>query len=186
LRFVLAGASLLLLLVTLAAWARGYWSWYRISLWRESMDDSRYWLTESRFDLGRGDMGVEYSRFVADAETARARGCPPGVRYDPWFFASEPRPVRQRNLPTTGPSRLPEYRSWRWQHAGVSLAWREWRDNLAGIWGGRIPDAQCKRYYFAFPCWMPTVVFAALPGQRVYAWLRRRRKRATNAASPTS
>jgi hypothetical protein len=174
LRTILQAVSTLLLLVTLLAWAAGYWHWCRISIWRESMNLSGYRLTESRFDLGAGDVAFEYSHDDIDAPSANALGCPPGVRWDDlWFFSGPSHSVRRGYGPLPS-SRLPEYRMWRWEHAGIILGWKQWRDTLAAIWGKRMPGARCNSYCIALPFWMLSLVFAALPAQRLYARLRRR------------
>ena len=174
-RGIVTAASFLLLLVTIVAWCAGSSSWYRISLWREGLDDESFRLSEVRVDVGRGDFGLRYSPSRAGADEARARGCPPGVRWDPWFFDGKPTAVRPLFVPEAGPDRLREHRGWRWEHAGVVLGRRTWLDTLAGVWGGRVPNAVCVEYAVAAPYWMAVILFAAIPAQRGYTLIRRRR-----------
>jgi len=182
LRIVFTATSLLLLLLTLLGWCQGYWHWRRISIWRESMSESGYRLTESRLDLGAGDFGMTSGRCEIDAEKATAIGCPTGVRWDPWFFTGEPQAIRRSfgPLPT---SQLPEYQMWRWDHAGIILGWKQHRDTLAAIWGKRMPGALCNSYYLALPWWIVAFLFAVLPTDRLYARIRRTRQTRTRSTA---
>jgi hypothetical protein len=175
LRIVFTAASLLFLLLTVIGWCQGYSHWRRISIWRESMSESGYRLTESRLDLGAGDFGLTFGRCEIDAEKAIAMGCPIGVRRDPWFFTGKPQEIR-RSFGPSPTSRLPEYQMWRWEHSGIILGWMQHRDTLAAIWGKRMPGALCNSYYLALPWWIVAVLFALLPALRLYALIKRKRQ----------
>jgi len=190
LRRFLTALSLLLLIGVCGVWVRGYWIGDHFTVAHRSLDEEalRHWYCG--VSSGRGEMTIHYETAYAEGGQARAHGFPPGTQTDTWLSHSR-YGLGRRDPDWLLQSTWWNRRLWYWDHAGVIIASSErrgtWWPTMSPL---RLPDGYARAYLFLFPCWLAALLFALLPSQRLYAWMRRRKARraardATRRLCPT-
>lgn len=163
----MTGLSVLLLLGTLAVWAKGYWQGGSFMLFSEEVSAEGWLMRWWDFESGGGDVGVARVWFYADTAQARARGRFPGTRREWGVYNRDTGSVGRSYAWYGGDVRRANTRPLYWDHAGIVFARLEGRGTRGGLWAGVVDDVWVRIDRFAFPCWMPAVLFALLPDERV-------------------
>ncbi len=179
LRRVLTALSLLLMVGVCGVWVRGYWSRDIFTLERESRDEREWRWSECGVQWGRGELGFGMLRSQTDAEQVRRFGIKFGSEYRILRSRDDPVPVRPHWIPFINLySRIDYY--WSWSYAGIGIQ-REYRSGpvqTSGLLDGQEVTMMGlnQSYLLSLPCYLPALLFALLPSQRLYVTIRRRRK----------
>jgi hypothetical protein len=168
--------SFLLLLVTLAAWVRGYWAREYFAVVREVTTREQWVSREWAVEWGGGDVGVCYAPARADAAAAHEAGCPPGVRWGRRSNRRVPSPLSRAYAAWAGGWVRAGHRAEAlWDHAGIMAGRAQGHDWASSLSVDAVRRADRRYYWLILPCWMAAALFALLPAHRTRAVLRRRR-----------
>ncbi len=160
LRRMLTAISLLLFLAVVAAWGRGYWVWDIVQLTHDWFDRPIWRERQWQFGWSQGEIGL----VITEGEFWRPSDYRVDKSWDWRLRRRTPEPIKV-DWGNGG--------AWdvTWEHAGVFYG------SYEGRFGHLDGTALFTIRALAFPCWMPAIVFGALPAWRGVVWWRSRRRR---------